>query len=95
MGEYSLILSFDVDDAQFVRGFEAGDTYQLARRFAEGEMIHEDQGPDAFIETVHATNAEMMLRIAECHGLAVRSEEVGGGWLHVTFTRTDATEAQA
>jgi hypothetical protein len=28
----------------------------------------------------------MMLRIAERYDLAVRSEEVDGGWLHVCFS---------
>lgn len=92
MSEYGLVLAFDVDDSQFVRGFEAGDVFQLARRFAEGEQIHEDDPPDAFVQTVHATNAEMMLRVAECHGLTVRSEEAGDGWIHVTFARTERTE---
>lgn len=87
MSEWSLDLAFDVDNAEFVRGFEAADVYNAARRFSEGEQIHDDDAPGTHSQTVHATNAEMMLRIAERFDLLVRSEELGEGWLQVTFSR--------
>jgi hypothetical protein len=93
-GGYSLTLRWDTDDPEFNRGFEAGEVFCNARAFAAGEQ--RDCDPDGqLVETVHATNALMMIRIAEAHGLAVRSEEVGDGWMHVVFTRTSETEAQA
>lgn len=89
MTEYSLDLAFDKDSAEFVRGFEAADVFHYARRLSEGEQIHDDDELGTLTQTVHATNAEMMLRIAERFALAVRSEEAGHGWLHVTFSRQE------
>jgi hypothetical protein len=84
--EYGLELGFDTDDPEFCRGFEAADVYNAVKRFAESEAP-DDGPPETWTETVHATNAEMMLRIAERFGMGVHSEEVGGGWMHVVFTR--------
>jgi hypothetical protein len=87
-GRYGLVLAFDTDDQEFLRGFEAASVYCDARSLAAGEQVHEDDKPGMLRATVHATNAEMMLRIAEAHGLHVRSEDIAEGWLEVTFTRT-------
>lgn len=54
MSEYSLLLAFDVDDPEFVRGFECGRVWVRAQ-----------EDDDEFMVTVHLTNAEMMLRISE------------------------------
>jgi hypothetical protein len=86
MNEFTLELAFDTDDPEFCRGFEAADVFQAVRRFSAGEMIYEDDVPGALTETVHASNAEMMLRIAERFSLVVCSEEIGGGWLRVSFS---------
>lgn len=83
---YSIDLLFDTDDAEFCRGFEAADVYNAVQVFAERERPDDDGPPETWVATVHATNAEMMLRIAERHSLSVRSEEAGNGWLHVVFT---------
>lgn len=89
--DYSLDLAFDTDSPEFCRGFEAADVYNAVQRFSEGEQNADDDPPGQMIVTVHATNAEMMLRIAERFGLAVHSEEVGDGWLHVTFGSLDGS----
>lgn len=81
---YALDLAFDSDDPEFCRGFEAADVYRSAQLFAADQI----PGP-TLTQTVHATNAEMMLRIADRLGLAVRSEEVDDGWLFVTYARAD------
>jgi hypothetical protein len=61
---YTLVLPFDCDSPEFVRGFEVGTVWTgLAK------------GIRHFI--VHGTNAEMMLRIAEARHLSVRSESLG------------------
>lgn len=89
---YSLVLPFDTEDSEFCRGFEAGHVDAICARFAAGERIYEDDPPDQHVETIHASNAEMMLRIAETHKLLVRSEEVDDTWIHVWFTRTDESD---
>jgi hypothetical protein len=87
VAKYSLELAFDSDDPEFCRGFEAADVYNAVRCFAEREDPADSGPPEEWTETVHATNAEMILRIAERFDLSVRSCEAGNGWLHVTFWR--------
>ena len=77
---YSLLLPFDTDDEAFTRGVEVGRMWEIANRLAEHEAI------EPVSETVHATNAEMVLRIAEALDLHVRSEIADGHWMHVTFS---------
>jgi len=72
---YSLLLPFDTDDHEFCRGFEAGRLWTLLRE-SPNEPFH---------ETISVQNAEMVLRIAEATNRQVRSEELGGDWLDVTF----------
>lgn len=70
------VLAFDTDDDSFVNGFECGRTWQ---------MLREDQ--DRSIEVmVHACNAEMLIRMAEATGRDVKSEEMGGVWIWVSFS---------
>lgn len=74
---YDLILAFDREgdeDAPFAFGFECGRLWEMAKANEE-----------EFSETVHAENAEMVLRMGEALGRAVRSEEIGNDWLEVTF----------
>jgi hypothetical protein len=66
---------FDTDDSEFVRGFEAG---RLAGRL-------ERQRDEPIEQYVHATNAEMMLRLGEAAGRKVWSRDAGEGWLIVRF----------
>lgn len=73
--ERSLILAFDSDDAEFTRGFEAGQIWErLERDGYTGQLIH-------------AENAEMVMRMAESKGLMFRAEDVGNGWMQVTVGR--------
>lgn len=74
MTEYGLLLPFETDDPQFIRGFEMGRLWQLARTVEE-----------PFEEVVHGINAEMVLRIAEATGRTVTSHEDGDDWLTVCF----------
>jgi hypothetical protein len=70
------LLPFDTDEPEFVRGFEAGHVWTKLR------------GSDERQFSVHADNAEMMLRIAEALDLCVSSEDLDGSdgtWLEVTF----------
>jgi hypothetical protein len=89
MSGFVLALAFDSDDPEFVRGAEVGSTWEITRRFADGEDdLNTLSEPGELFLVVHATNAEMMLRIAEARELQIRSEEIGDGWFNVFFTRT-------
>jgi hypothetical protein len=87
MPRFNLLMPFDSDHAEFTRGFEAGRVYDLV-----GNLLATDANPDEWADfmplTVHASNAEMMLRIAESHECHVYSEDVedDSNWLHVTFS---------
>jgi hypothetical protein len=68
---YELLLSFDSDHPEFVRGFEVG------------RMWASLPGERQF--TVHASNAEMVVRISEAMGMRARSEDLGDSFIGVTF----------
>jgi hypothetical protein len=55
---WDLVLSFDTDDSEFVRGFEAGRLWEQMR----------DVDVDEFNQQIHATNSEMALRMCEKTG---------------------------
>jgi hypothetical protein len=63
MCSYSLVLPFDTDDEEFVRGFEAGRIWTLM-----------EENPDKLPGLIfHATNAEMILRMVEAKGLNLKA----------------------
>ncbi|HUZ41179.1 MAG TPA: hypothetical protein VMU68_07285 [Acidimicrobiales bacterium] len=68
-----LICPFDSDDPEFVRGFEIG---ALWERLKSREPV---------TATIHATNIEMTMRIAEATGIAFRAEDLDDDWLQVEF----------
>lgn len=72
---FDLLLPFDRDSTEFVRGVEVGMTWA---RLAEE--------PRPFAMVAHVDNAEMMLRIAEAYGLCVTATETDGDWLELTFS---------
>ncbi len=74
MDGYALALAFDTDDPEFCRGVEVGRLW---------EMLHGTDDP--IEESVQTSNAEMVLRMAEATGRAVRSEDHGPHKLWVTF----------
>lgn len=91
-GGHGLLMPFDTDDEQFARGFECGRVYQMV-----GDIINELDEDDygaALGElsplTIHAVNAEMVMRIAERYSeeneLTVQSRELADGWIDVVFT---------
>jgi len=79
MPEFNMLLPFDTDDEQFTRGFEAGRVWDLV-----GNAIVSEELPTDPV-TVHATNAEMMLRIAEAHELRIVSTDLDDTWMEVVF----------
>lgn len=76
MDEYTLAIAFDTDDAEFCRGVEVGMIY--------GRLLAE---PRPVLAVVHASNAEMMLRLAEATSTSVRSVDLDEDWLEVTFSQ--------
>ena len=74
---YALALAFDTDDPEFARGVEVG-------RLWEQLQAH----PGAIVETVHVTNAEMVLRLAESQGRHVTGKEHNETWVTVRFDET-------
>ncbi len=81
MDGHELLLAFDTDSAEFVRGFELGRLWATLR-------LNPD---DPVEEYAHAINAEMLLRLAEATGRGVQSEELGDDWLFVRFSPTEMT----
>lgn len=75
MDGYACALKFDCDAQEFVRGVEVGRLWELVKN-APGEPVE---------EFIHATNAEMVLRIAEATGRPARCELLDDTWLLVTF----------
>jgi hypothetical protein len=71
---YALALAFDTNASEFIRGVEVGRLW---------EQLKSEQGP--IEEVVHASNAEMVLRLSEATDRAVRAEELDETWLQVTF----------
>lgn len=71
--DVDLICPFDSDDPEFTRGFEIG---MIWERLKSGEPC---------AATIHASNAEMILRLAETSGMRFRAQDLSEEWLHVEF----------
>ena len=83
LDRHELLLPFDTDDPQFARGFELGRLWNLLR----------DNPADSIEETVHASNAEMLLRLAEATARSVRTVDIDDTWLTATFDASAALES--
>ena len=78
---YNLIIAFDTDDDEFIRGFEIGSLYECVRPLAEV------QTDEPFRRQIHASNIEMALRIAEYADLSMRIEPYDDeDWVDVVFS---------
>lgn len=71
---YGCALEFDTTTSDFVRGVEIGRLW---------EILKHSEGPVQ--EILHASNAEMILRVAEAAGRPAHSEELDDVWLLVRF----------
>jgi hypothetical protein len=77
MSEQTLIISFADQSESYVLGFEAGLLYQ---RLDSGEAIED--------YSVHANNAETLVRIAKHFGFAATLEATGtDGWSTISLSR--------
>jgi hypothetical protein len=72
---YGLLLEFDNQSPKFAYGFECGRIWALLREYPASEIR----------ETMHARNAEMILRMAEATGRIVTTEDAGPDHLEATF----------
>jgi hypothetical protein len=81
---HGLVLAFDTDDPQFVRGVGIGMLWQRL-----------EQEPQGISATVRAESAEMVIRIAEARGLPFSAEPAGdsGEWLWVTIGTPEPADA--
>jgi hypothetical protein len=70
---FSPLLAFDTSGLDFVRGVEVG---LLWERLKSGEPV---------MEQVHASNAEMLLRMSEATGRPLTAEILDDTWLLVEF----------
>ena len=70
---WELVLAFDTDSPEFVRGFEAG------------KLWHRLQEPGEVEQLLHTENAEMIMRMAEATGRTFTGENVSDGWMTVTL----------
>ena len=70
----SLLLPFDNDNPRFVDGVEIGRLWEIVKRDYD------------VVETVHARNAEMVMRIAEATGRKFSAEHVDDTWIVVTLS---------
>jgi hypothetical protein len=70
---YGLLLPFDSDTPEFRRGAEIG---MLWTRLEYEPYV---------TASIHADNAEMVIRVAEARGLPFTAQEAGPDWLHVTI----------
>lgn len=74
MSGYSCAVEFDTSGADFVRGVEVGRLWEMLKT-----------REDTFEEIVHASNAEMVLRLSEATGRRVRSQELDETWILAVF----------
>lgn len=73
--QMQLVLAFDTDEPEFTRGFECG---QLWEQLDGGYQLE---------KTIHTTNVEMAMRIAEARGYDFAATGDDPNWVHVHFTR--------
>lgn len=71
---YGLALAFDTDNEDFVRGVEVGRLWQ--------QLTNDPRKLEA---TVHTSNTEMIMRIAEAKDRTVRCDIHDDMWMTVVF----------
>lgn len=71
---FELLLAFDTDDPEFVRGVEVGRLWHIAR-----------SDVDTIDETIHASNAEMAMRIGEATGRPFTAARVDDMWIRISY----------
>lgn len=72
---YGLALAFDSDDPEFARGFEAGRLWGLLHALPDEERT----------ETVHASNAEMCMRMAAATGRPFSATDLDETYVEISL----------
>ncbi len=83
---HSLVVAFDTSTPDFVRGVEVG---RLWEQLKSDEPVQQE---------VHASNAEMLLRMAEATGRSLKADDLDDTWLLASFdapTEVVGPESQA
>jgi hypothetical protein len=70
---HALVIAFDSSAPDFVRGVEVG---RLWEQLKSDEPVQQE---------VHASNAEMLLRMAEATGRPLKADPLGDTWLLANF----------
>lgn len=70
---HSLVIAFDTSTPDFARGVEVGRLW---------EQLKSDE---AVVQEVHASNAEMLLRLAEATGRSLKADQLDDVWLLARF----------
>lgn len=82
--EYGMVLPFDTNDPKFARGFEAGGIW--------GRMQCRE---DLIEQTIHGTNTEMVMRMAEAAAYRFHADPGPGDWMHVTLAALEEDDRHA
>jgi hypothetical protein len=72
MSGWSLVLPYDSDDPEFVRGFEAGRLW---------ERIKHDR--TTWSQIIHASNSEMVMRMCETESRSFRAEDIADNEIYI------------
>jgi len=75
-------LEFDTDEVEFTRGVELGIVWIVLKGYVHAPM---QVAPPTF--QVHASNSEMMLRVAESYDLEFSAEIIDDDWTSITFKK--------
>lgn len=92
---WECVLPFPTDDPSFVLGFEAGGVWRALEGAMNGRAavatlgLEVPEGSWLVKQTVHASQAEMMLRMAEAKGMALEWRELDETWAEATFRVRD------
>lgn len=97
MSDYTMILAFDTDDPEFVRGFLVWLSLEAGTIWMELGLLSRRCGN--YSTTVAARNLEMVRRIAEAKGWEMSpvsvSDEDGNAypeWIEVVLSRVDSDD---
>lgn len=80
--EWTPVLAFDSDDPEFVRGFEAG---RLWAQMDAGEPM---------TATIHASNSEMVMRMAEVRGYRFTASDLDASFISVNLVQSQGEQEE-
>jgi hypothetical protein len=80
---HSLLLAFDSDEPAFARGFELGRIWTLLQSSPDDEVS----------EHAHASNAEMLLRMAEATGRQLHTVDLDDTWVLATYAASTGLDS--